>query len=88
MPKIKSTEQAMIKAGIESILDQYNLDDIDACDNASELIALQMFTLHCCKKNIHYNEFDKQRFEAFSFVNAIHRRLIDFIDTMEEEEKK
>ena len=83
MPKLKTMTQSITKAGIDSVLDDYNLDDPEACDIASELVALQMFTLHNVNKGIDYNEYDKMRLEAFTFSNCIHRRLLDFIDCME-----
>lgn len=82
--KLKSMNQAFTKAGIDDVLDRFNLDDLDASDTAAELIALQMFTLHNINKKIEPGDYNKQRLEAFTFTNCIHRRLIDFIDTMEE----
>lgn len=84
--KIKSMSQSITKAGIDDVLDRFNLDDLDACDTAAELIALQMFTLHNVNKDIPCDDYERQRFEAFSFVNCIHRRLLDFIDCIEKGE--
>lgn len=84
--KIKSMSQSITKAGIDDVLDKFNLDDLDACDTASELIALQMFTLHNVNKNISCDDYEHMRFEAFTFVSCIHRRLLDFIDCMEKGE--
>lgn len=86
--KIKSMNQTFTKAGIDDVLERFNLDDLDAGDTAAELVALQMFTLHLVNKKIASNSYDKQRLEAFTFANCIHRRLLDFIDTMEEVDKK
>ena len=83
MSKLKSIAQSMTKAGIDGVLDGYNLDDLEAGDMAAELIALQLFTLHNVNKGIDAGDYDRQRLEAFTFSNCIHRRLLDFIDCME-----
>ena len=84
--KLKSMNQSFTKAGIDDVLDRFNLDDLDAGDTAAELIALQMFTLHNINKKIEAGDYDRQRLEAFTFSNCIHRRLLDFIDCMEKGE--
>lgn len=81
--KLKSMSQSITKAGIDDVLERFNLDDPEACDTAAELIALQMFTVHNINKGINYDEYDKMKLEAFTFSNCIHRRLIDFIECLE-----
>lgn len=66
-----------------SLMNDLDITDPKECDQLSGLMATHLFTVHCANKDIEPYEIDKQRIEAYSFANMMHRKILDYLDYVE-----